>query len=255
MGYYLLDHPNPHGPHYYPTRRAPLRLIVIHITAGLERLAALSDQAAERTARYAAITDRDVSWHSGSDTDSVVRLLPATCTAWHCHGYNSRSYGHEISKRDVTWAGKPAGGIDATLRRAAEALRPITAAYGIPLVRLTRAQVDSGAARFAAHADLDPGRRRDPGKDFPWQRLFDPAPTPPSKEGDVLQKGDKGNEVADLRRWLRDLGQKSADDGDFGPVTEAVVKALQTSWGYTPSGRADLPFVARVLDLRAKSAK
>jgi hypothetical protein len=169
-GYYLLDH-RTKPDNWYSKRRTPLRVIVIHITASLEDLDA-ADASAERTARYAATTDRKVSWHSGSDSDSFLRLLPAEFTAWHVEGFNSETYGHEISKATTKWAGMPSAWVDRTLANAAACLRPVAARHKIPLRLLTREQVQAGAYGFAAHSTLDPARRTDPGRDFPWSRLF-----------------------------------------------------------------------------------
>lgn len=174
MGYYLLDNPNPNGPHYYTARRKPCRVIVIHITASLEDIDMRgSDVSAEQTARYAATTARQVSWHAGADSDSHLYLLPASYTAWHASAYNSLSWGLEISKRDTTWADEPKAWVEATLRNAADACRPVAEKYGIPYRLLTKAQVDAGMSGFTYHMWLDPGRRSDPGKDFPINRFFE----------------------------------------------------------------------------------
>lgn len=163
-GYYLLDNPNPHGPHYYDSRRKPVRQIVLHITASVEDQGMRGgDESAEQTARYAASTEREVSWHAGADSDSWLPLLPPGYTAWHAVGYNSGTWGLEISKRDTTWSGEPADWVEATLTNAADACRPIVDEYGIPLRLLTREQVDHGVKGFVYHSTLDPERRTDPG--------------------------------------------------------------------------------------------
>lgn len=184
MGYYLLDNPNPYGSHFYPSRRQSCRVIVLHITAGLEDQVP-PDASAERTARYAATTSTQVSWHGGSDSDSFLYLLPDEYTAWHARGYNSPTYGWEISKRDTTWSDEPADWVEATLRHAAAGIRPIARKYGIPARLLTRAQVDAGMKGFTYHMWLDPTRRSDPGRDFPINRFFqllNPPPPPPEED-------------------------------------------------------------------------
>lgn len=174
MGFYLLDNPNPNGDKFYRSRQnGPVLQIVLHATASVEDQDMRgADASAEQTARYASNTTRDVSWHSGSDSDTWLRLLPAHFTAWHVRGYNSRTYGHEISKSDMSWSDEPEDWVAATLAQAADALRPIAAAFDIPYRLLTKSQVDRGMKGFVYHETLDPTRRSDPGDDFPINRFF-----------------------------------------------------------------------------------
>lgn len=183
-GYLLLDQPNPNGPHFYTTRNKPLLAIVVHITAGLEDLDTVDDHSAEATAQYAATTSTQVSWHSGSDTDSSVYLLPAGYTAWHATAYNGSTYGHEISKTHPDWRSMSADWVRKTLGRAADTLRPVAQANGIPARKATRAELDREIANYNAgrpwqpvgyigHTELQPENRRDPGMvggvdTFPW---------------------------------------------------------------------------------------
>lgn len=180
MGYYLLDHRNPHGDNFYTSRRGSVLGIVVHITAGLQDQGYQgADLSCEGTARYAAETSRDVSWHSGSDSDSSLKLLPDTYTAFHVKGYNSRTIGHEISKLDDSWRGEPARWVTDTLKQAANCLRPRAKAFNIPLRLANRRDLDLAIATggkpvgFLSHHSLDPERRTDPGPDFPWARFFD----------------------------------------------------------------------------------
>jgi hypothetical protein len=191
-GYYLLDNPVRTPPtKWYATRRSPVRVIVLHVTAGLEDLDSTDDQSAEATARYAATTDRAVSWHAGVDTDSVVRLLPPTYTGFHCAGYNSSALGLEISKRNVRWTGMDPEWVRRTLDRAAEAVRPWMAEFSIPARLLTRAEVDAGQRGFCYHSRLDPTRRSDPGHDFPWLSFAARLTTAHTEEDDDMAFTDK----------------------------------------------------------------
>lgn len=182
MSYYLLDRRNPNGDHFYSSRNAPLIAITVHITAGAEDLDTLADQSAENVTAYAANTDRDVSWHSSSDADTFLYLLPPHYTAWHATAYNSCTYGHEISKRHTDWRTVPAEWRKKTLQKAAECLRPVVEQYKIPLRKATRAEVDRAKATgqpagFVSHAELQPQDRTDPGwvgnvDTFPWDEFF-----------------------------------------------------------------------------------
>lgn len=189
MGYTLLDRRNPNGDHFYPSRNGSALAVVVHVTAGLEDLDGVDDHSAENTAAYASNTDRDVSWHSGSDTDSWVDLLPGNHTAWHVINYNSRTYGHEISKTHTDWSVMPDEWVTKTLTVAAHGanghggLRAIADQLGIPLRKATRAELDhairTGGAPvgFISHAELQPADRTDPGMvrgtdTFPWNRFI-----------------------------------------------------------------------------------
>lgn len=187
-GNLLFDSPNPHGDHFYDTRIEPLLAMVMHITAGLEDLDTVDDHSAENTAEYCRTTDREVSWHSGSDTDSIVYLLPPECTAWHATSYNSCTYGHEQSKRHTDWRTMSVSWVAKTLRNAAKAVAPIVARYGIPIRKATRAELDRERANYRAgrpwkpvgfisHAELQPEDRTDPGlvgsiDTYPWGQFL-----------------------------------------------------------------------------------
>lgn len=187
MGFYLLDNPNPNGDHFYRTRRNEPRLLVVHVTAGLQDLDGVDDQSAQKTAQYAATTSRPVSWHVGADSDDFLYLLPWYYTAFHVQGYNSTGIGLEISKADTDWNKAPKAWVESTLRNAANAIRPAVIRYGIPCRLITRAQADAGEKGFIGHTSLDPSRRSDPGmvnrvETFPWSRflaMVANAPAPP----------------------------------------------------------------------------
>ncbi len=193
MGYYLLDNRNPNRDMFYTSRNKALVGVVVHCTAGLEDLDFIgTDHSAENTARYAATTSRAVSWHSGNDSDSTIELLPASYTGWHCRGYNSSTYGHEISKRHMVWSSMPDRWVTETLTRAAKHMGKIARENGIPVRKITKTQLDKAIAAgnpsmggFVGHRELDPTRRTDPGADFPWDRFLSIAQSTTTEEEDM----------------------------------------------------------------------
>lgn len=261
MTYVLLDRPNPHGDHFYRSRRQKVKAIVVHITAGLEDLDTVDDHSAERTADYAATTDRKVSWHSGSDTDTCILLLPASFTAFHCQGYNSTTVGHEISKNHTDWSTMDPLWVKATLERAADCLRPVAAELAIPARKATKDELDTAIALdgppvgFIGHRELDPNRRSDPGlvrgvDTFPWQRLLDLL-APPLQEDDDMRKawimkgsGDDlflvsgdlqhkrkiwtDNELADLKTLASESGLELINGGVVREVSQALLDRIPT---------------------------
>lgn len=272
MGYYLLDRPT-RRKNWYTTRRSIIRAFVIHCTAGLEDLDGVDDHSAEATARYAANTDRAASWHSGSDTDSHLPLLPDSYTAFHCKGYNSSTVGHEISKTHVNWAIMPRSWVLKTLRQAALSVAPRAVKLGIPFKKITKAEFDRGAKGFLSHGELDRDRRSDPGwvtryvDTFPWDEFFaicrevvggdkPEPPTPPKPPGPpawqrlpelefnmkTITRGTMND------RWVRKMqallvahGHNVEIDGDFGDGTTAALHRHMRAWGITPKNVVDEP--------------
>lgn len=245
MSYYLLDHPNPNGDHFYRSRKHEPSLFVIHCTAGLEDLDALDDHSAEQTAKYAATTRRQASWHSGSDTDSSILLLPDSYTAWHCRGYNSRSVGHEISKQTTDWVNDVSPvWVEKTLREAARCVAPRATRLKIPFRKITQAQADSGARGFLSHWELDETRRNDPGRTpkgdtFPWTRFLSYCtqvgrPVPPKRDRvlRLTRPFMRGHAVLNVQNALRIAGFLKPEDLDarFGPDTDRAVREFQQKY-------------------------
>lgn len=240
---YLLDHPNPHGKinpdgryHGYSQRQSPINLIVMHVPVVLQDLVGI-DGSAENVARYFATTSRPASAHVCIDRDSTVDCLPDTHVAFHVRNYNSRSLGVECGWDYDDWGKHPDADAQ-VVERVALWCAPRVVRYGIPLVRLTKAQVDSGKAGFTDHSRLDPARRKDPGPGFPWDSLLariesltkdDPMSFLPIVYGDG-NTDEKKSDVAWLQKRLNRLlpaGEKIKTDGVYGDATKAaVVKVL-----------------------------
>lgn len=174
---YLLDNPNPNGSWFYPIRNEckhgrGLHLIVVHTAENLPDWDG-SDEGAEKVARYAATTSRKVSWHSTVDSDSTIRMLPDSYTAWHASSYNRCSLGIEIATQAAKWTGSPEAWRYAILRNAAKVVGEWCRAHGIQPIRIPKSVADAGGRGIIAHGDLDPTRRTDPGAAFPWNWFID----------------------------------------------------------------------------------
>lgn len=162
-GYYLLDHPNPNGNKFYASRSKTVKYIVIHTAENLPDLQP-PDLGAEAVARYLGTTARDASCHECVDSDSFVRMLPDTYTAWHARGANADGWGLEICSQAGKWDDLPASYRDILYRMAANRARRAALALNVPLKRTNF----GGPAGFLGHRDIDPTRRSDPGTGFDW---------------------------------------------------------------------------------------
>jgi N-acetylmuramoyl-L-alanine amidase len=113
--------------------------------------------------------------------------------------------------------------------------------------------------RVLAHSDIAPGRKRDPGEKFDWERLaragiglwVQPAPL----EGDAgLGPGDEGEAVEALQRQLLEFGYGVEVTTTYGTGLEKIVEAFQRHFRQARiDGRADKSTVetlARLLDAR-----
>jgi N-acetylmuramoyl-L-alanine amidase len=99
--------------------------------------------------------------------------------------------------------------------------------------------------RILGHSDVAPGRKRDPGERFDWERLaragiglwVEPAPLA-GDEG--LGEGDENESVTALQRDLRDYGYGVEVTSTYGKGVGQVVEAFQRH--FRPArvdGRAD----------------
>lgn len=162
MSFYLLDHPNPNGQHYYTTRRKPIQIIVIHTAENLPDLNP-PDEGADFVARIAERTTRSVSWHSTVDSDTIIPMLPDTHTAWHVRGYNSMGLGIEIATQARRWSDLPQDFSDGLLDQAATVVAEWCKKWALPVEYVSPQQINRGAQGITAHSVLDPTRRSDPG--------------------------------------------------------------------------------------------
>jgi N-acetylmuramoyl-L-alanine amidase len=181
----------------------------------------------------------------------VLQLVPEARRAWHAGvaswagdtDINSCSIGIEIAN-----AGHP-GGLPPFGEEQVESVialcRDIASRWGIP------------PDRILAHSDVAPGRKLDPGENFPWDRLHRAGighwvSPPPIRDGRFFSRGDEGPPVEALQAMFVLYGYGAPVSGHFDEATEAVVAAFQRH--FRPErvdGVADASTITALRDLIA----
>lgn len=170
-------HPDRHG----VTRSGRLRLIVLHTTEGgegdtrPEQLAAAVGQPATRDAKGAIINQ--ASYHYVADTDQrVVPLVPEGMVAYSAPGANNDGI-HIVNcgRADQTTAQWLDPFSFACIVATALLMQDISRRLGIPLRRLTVAEVLAGQSGYCDHHTITLAYKRsthtDVGPNYPWATL------------------------------------------------------------------------------------
>lgn len=179
MTAYLREHPNRTLPQYRSPRRAALTgAIVVHTAENTPDFVAF-DGGAEAVADWISRRDTYGSYHELVDSDSSILLVDYDDEAFHDGtGGNRFSLGLSVATRADVWPLAPAswraGAVENAAQAAARMARHVHAKRGIvvPAKRITAAQYRAGHAGFVSHGELDPGRRSDPGAEFPWSTFL-----------------------------------------------------------------------------------
>ena len=183
----------------------------------------------------------------------TLQLVPEARRAWHSgvsswaglRDINSASIGIEIAN-----PGHPAGMPDypeAQIAAVAALCRDICGRLGIP------------PHRVLAHSDVAPGRKADPGENFPWRRLaeagvglwVEPAPI---RDGRFFQLGEEGQPIQALQSMFAMFGYDLPISGVFDARTRDVVEAFQRHWRPARvDGVADTSTITTLRDLMRES--
>lgn len=196
----------------------PIDILLLHYTGMPE---------AERALRWLCDPESAVSCHYFVFEDGrVAQLVDEERRAWHAGksywagetDINSRSIGIEISNpgHEFGYVPYPDVQIDAVIALC----RDIVTRRAIP------------AERVLAHSDIAPMRKADPGELFPWEQLNVAGvgfwvPPAPVVDGPVLQTGDAGDAVAELKARLGSYGYGLEPGPEYTRQTAAVVTAFQ----------------------------
>jgi N-acetylmuramoyl-L-alanine amidase len=233
----VVPSPN-HGPR--PDGVGP-SLLVLHYTGmpdAASAIARLSDPLAEVSCHYVVLED-----------GRILQMVPEAARAWHAgvsswHGetdINSRSIGIEIVNPGHEGACPPFP--DAQIEAVSALCRDIAARWAI------RPQ------GVLAHSDVSPGRKRDPGELFPWDRLHRDGvghwvPPAPMRSGRSYAPGEEGQPVRALQAMFARYGYGLPLTGVYDERTKAVVEAFQRH--FRPAlvdGTADPSTLATLMDL------
>lgn len=190
MTAYLISHP-PKQRQFRERGTKPSGVIVVHTAESTPDWVG-SDSGAENVANFIANRSDFGSYHDLADADSLILLVPYRMQAYHDGtGSNPHSYGVSAATKAAKWSEASPAWRQATVRnmargaaryaRWAKKYHDIT----IPAKRITKAQSSERVPGFISHAERDPDRRTDPGKEFPWafflaeyERLMRPRSTP-----------------------------------------------------------------------------
>lgn len=210
---YLVEHP-PAQRQFRERGTDPSGVIVVHTAENLPDLVG-EDGSAEAVARFIEGRSDFGSYHKICDRDSQVLLVPFRMAAYgdgtgsnsHAIHISGATQAHMWSKMSARHRRQLARSM---ARAAVHAAKWLQRVHGVtvPPARITRAESDARVPGFITHGERDPGRRSDPGADFPWAVFF--ATYERLMFGRRTPLWDRLVEVADdvLRRTPKGKGRK-----------------------------------------------
>jgi N-acetylmuramoyl-L-alanine amidase len=162
---------------------------------------------------YALVDENRRSWHAGA-------------SFWAGHSnLNSSSIGIEIV--NAGWVDGPGGRVYAPFPQA-------QVDEVIALVRDIQKRHNVRPERIIGHADIAPGRKQDPGPNFPWRQLADagliPWPDGPSVIVKTLEHEVAPRDVAWLQERLTRIGYNVSRSGQMDTLTREVVATFQMKY-------------------------
>ncbi|MCY4744934.1 N-acetylmuramoyl-L-alanine amidase [Pelomonas sp. UHG3] len=186
---------------------------------------------------YALVDENRRSWHAGA-------------SFWAGHSnLNSSSIGIEIV--NAGYVDGPGGRVYAPFPQA-------QIDEVIALVRDIQKRHNVRPERIIGHADIAPGRKQDPGPNFPWKQLADagliPWPDGPAVLVKTLEHEVAPRDVAWLQERLTRIGYNVSRSGQMDTLTKEVVSTFQMK--YRPrdiSGTVDAE-TAALIDVAATPA-
>lgn len=166
------------SPNFSPRNGATVRLIVVHTAEGAATTTELGN--------FFANSANQVSSHVGIDDQGIEQYVDYAQEAWTILSANPISDNAELCGFAAWTRDQWLTGHMPMLRNAAAWIEQRCAARGIPVVKLTPADVAAGKAGVIGHVDwtlgMHEGTHTDPGGGFPWDVVItlaqQAAPTP-----------------------------------------------------------------------------
>ncbi len=216
---YLIEHP-PHSTQFRPRRAKYTGCTVIHTAENTPDWVD-HDSGAEGVARFIQGRSDPGCYHMLVDSDSIIHMVPFAL-ATYGDGTGSNEFACHVSAatQAAKWNAAPKEWREETVRNMAAASARIARwakrehGITIPAKRISKAESDAGKPGFISHAERDPARRTDPGKDFPWALFFEEYndimnPEKPTPRINAVFEADTEQE---RRRALRRVMRRSSDE-------------------------------------------
>jgi N-acetyl-anhydromuramyl-L-alanine amidase AmpD len=254
-----VAYPFVESPHVTRTGGRRIDLIVIHTMEMDEK-----GETAENCAQWFRNPAAKCSAHYCVDADSIVQCVREEDVGWHAPGANHDGIGIEHAGRAKQTGREWSDAYSkAMLDRSAGLVADLCRRHKIPVTWLYAADLKAGKRGITTHKAVSEAFRRsnhwDPGSGFPVEaylalvraKLGQAPATDASADADVeppaalksppktIREGAEGWLVTRLQRLLRQHGlfpEPAEIDGDFGPITDAAVRAFQELNDLEPDG-------------------
>lgn len=218
---------------------AQVRLIVVHTSEGAQTYQSLGS--------FFANPSSQVSSHTGID-DASPGVIGEYCgrsnKAWTAANANPYAVQTELctpSGAAQGWSAQTWASKTTMLANCAAWIAEEAAILGIPIVKLSPAQAQGGAAGVCGHGDLGAmgGGHTDPGPNFPWSQVIAMA------TGQAPTTGDDDLPLNDAdKQWITDTVNNAVNmqlrtlfspgNECYGRVTQADIDAIKQTPANVP---------------------
>lgn len=244
-GQAYLDINKPRQRQFRPRRKPMVPVVVVHTAENNPDFNGV-DNGAENVANFIRTRTTYGSYHLIGDRDSIIRLQTNNLAVYHDRSSNDFTTSLSGAMQGVNWTSLSGKHREQWINSFVQMFviqgRDLQRrGVGLPDARLlTRSQAHAGQAGFIGHGMMDPGRRTDPGRDFPWTEILtryaaEVGVTQQASTGSIHleSKSDKESVLA-LQQALNKINapghNELVEDGLFGGKTEEAVRNFQEQY-------------------------